>query len=284
MRVLTPDSMCCVLPYMANQITRDGRAETIEISDESSGSAEFIHSTDDGQFFFTSAAKPDKIFTAFDQSCFIRSSPCAQLRQMACDWRGTLHVIDSANQRVGLVTTEDDGAVTTIWAAETLGLCRPTGLAIGIDGYFYIADTGNHCISMVEIKMGRPTGRPMTLCGLPKAKGCVDAKGSAARLDHPYSLALDPFRNVLYFTEPKAIREVSLIYHHPSFDTCMIESSLRTDLQALLESSAPLGTFKFIVGDQAFSAPKCILAARCNYFKSMIESGLKEAIENEVSN
>ncbi len=76
----------------------------------------------------------------------------------------------------------------------TAAFLRPEGLAIDSQGNLYVADTGNHRIRRVS-----PDGRVSTFAG--SVQGYADGIGSAARLDGPADIELDPATGNLYVSE-----------------------------------------------------------------------------------
>ncbi len=107
---------------------------------------------------------------------------------LAVDERGTLAVADSTGHRVWAIAPT--GACTIV-AGSTYGhrdgpageaqFRYPSDVAIGPDGTWYVADTGNHCIRAIS-----PGGIVTTLAG--SIYGHADGSGPDARFREPSSL------------------------------------------------------------------------------------------------
>jgi sugar lactone lactonase YvrE len=103
-------------------------------------------------------------------------------------------VIVSDRGRHSIYRVSSGGTLTHIagngWAgyADARGnqarFSSPAGLAVDATGAVYVADTGNHCIRVVE-----PNGMVRTLAGGAKA-GLAEGRGATARFTSPVGLAL----------------------------------------------------------------------------------------------
>lgn len=111
------------------------------------------------------------------------------------DLNGNIYVADTANHTVRKITPA--GVVTTLAGTagasgstdDTGALARfnqPRGVAAGVDGTIYVADTTNHTIRQVT-----PGGVVTTIAGTAGAVGNVDATGTSARFDLPSGIAVD---------------------------------------------------------------------------------------------
>src|SRR4051812_8588915 len=67
----------------------------------------------------------------------------------------------------------------------------PLGLAIGTNGFIYVADCGNHIIRAIA-----SDGSVTTIAGTAGVWGTNDGNGSSARFNGPVGLALDPEGNL----------------------------------------------------------------------------------------
>jgi sugar lactone lactonase YvrE len=111
---------------------------------------------------------------------------------------GDLYLVDRTLNRVRRVNASNRW-VTTIAGgggsggyADGVGtLARfntPSGVALGADGWLYVADTGNHVLRRIALASGEVS----TLAGSPDcAAGWADGVGSAALFSEPIGLATD---------------------------------------------------------------------------------------------
>lgn len=67
----------------------------------------------------------------------------------------------------------------------------PTGIAVDIAGYVYVADTGNDTIRKIS-----PVGAVSTLAGMAGQSGSADGKGANARFNLPRGIAVDSSANL----------------------------------------------------------------------------------------
>lgn len=80
--------------------------------------------------------------------------------------------------------------------ASDARLSAPHGLCQLADGSILIADTGNHCIRMLDARMKDV----VTIAGRPNKAGHADGKGSAAQFQTPF--------DILVARDPKSRHEV----------------------------------------------------------------------------
>ncbi|MCL2723372.1 MAG: hypothetical protein FWD69_02950 [Polyangiaceae bacterium] len=142
---------------------------------------------------------------------------------IAVDAEGTVYVSESGNNDIRKMTP--DGQVTTLAGAGTGGtlndgvgtsatFSNPTGLAIGADGYLYVADTGNNAIRRVS-----PTGEVTTIAGqrAPHTNegiaGADDGPSDKASFNMPVGVAVNS-HGVIYVADSgnKKIRQITPIY------------------------------------------------------------------------
>lgn len=119
---------------------------------------------------------------------------------VAVNDQGILYVADSGNNRIlrvspgGLVRTLA-GSVANVGSADGVGgaaqFHRPIGVAVGVAGDVYVADTLNHTIRKITQE-----GVVSTLAGWPDQSGSADGVGSAARFCFPKGVAVDQAGNV----------------------------------------------------------------------------------------
>ena len=119
--------------------------------------------------------------------------PCG----MAVDAEGNLFVADHANHSIRKVTPR--GVVSTYAGTGHPGATNgyrlkasfnsPYGLALDGEGNLYVGDVANHMVRKIAAD-----GMVTTVAG--KYKGFSDRKGSQAKFNHPYGVAVDAENNV----------------------------------------------------------------------------------------
>jgi RHS repeat-associated protein len=120
---------------------------------------------------------------------------------------GTLYISDTGNARIrrvapnGVITTiAGGGDPTTLGdgdSATSASLSLPRGIALGMDGTVFVADTGHNRVRQIT-----PDGRIATAAGGGSpADGLGDGgQAPAAALDRPYDVAVDA-QGVLYIAD-----------------------------------------------------------------------------------
>lgn len=133
---------------------------------------------------------------------------------VAVDGAGNVYVADTNAQTIRKVTPA--GVVSTIAGmpgtpgstdgqGNAARFRNPEGLAVGVSGNVYVADTGNHTIRMVS-----PTGAVTTIAGVPRAAGSQDGAAAQALFRSPEAVVVDGAGNVLVAdTGNRTIRLVS---------------------------------------------------------------------------
>jgi sugar lactone lactonase YvrE len=109
---------------------------------------------------------------------------------------GSLYIADSGNDRIRVISP--DGIIRTAFGTGESGysgdggsaseavFLTPCGLALGVDGSLYIADTDNSCIRRVE-----PGGRICAIAGTGVAGYSRDGRpAKTAQLNRPFGIAM----------------------------------------------------------------------------------------------
>lgn len=129
------------------------------------------------------------------------NEPCA----LALDGKGNLYIADQSNNRIRKVE-RGSGVITTVagtgeatyegdgMPAREAALAGPSGLATGLDGALYIADTFNGRIRRVDLE----TGLISTVAGDGGAYRYTGQPGEfSTSLSRPYGIAVDGEGNIL---------------------------------------------------------------------------------------
>ncbi|HNX76020.1 MAG TPA: hypothetical protein PLM07_05825, partial [Candidatus Rifleibacterium sp.] len=118
----------------------------------------------------------------------------------AVDASGNLYVADTNNHTIRKITP--GGVVSTLaglsgnsGSADDNGsgarFNSPSGVAVDINGFVFVADTGNHTIRKIA-----PNGDVTTLAGSAGLSGTADQTGSLARFNNPFGIAVHSSGNL----------------------------------------------------------------------------------------
>lgn len=132
---------------------------------------------------------------------------------LALDTEGNLYVADTGNHRIRKVTPA--GVVATVAGAGRPGYAdgvvagaafhAPQGVAVGLRGVLYVADTGNHALRAIA------NNRVETIAGARRA-GRSDGIGTVAEFREPTALAVDDSNTIFVAdTGNNLVRRVSIL-------------------------------------------------------------------------
>ena len=208
---------------------------------------------------------------------------------VACSANGTIYVADHNNNRVRKITVLYGGCTVTTLAGDGAGGHRdgagaqarfdaPHGVAVDGDGNVLVTDYGGHRVRLVM-----PAGDTSTLAGNGTA-GSADGQGTAALLSWPVGAAVDAAGNLLVcdggnyrlrhvaagLAPPPALRAPGPAAPAPEMLALADYGKLLDDAEDTFQDVA------FLVGGETIRAHKAILAARCEYFDTMLNSGFAE--------
>lgn len=121
-------------------------------------------------------------------------------RGVAVDRSGNIYVADSYNYTIrkiapGAVVSTLAGLAGVAGSADGTGSAArfyfPQSVAVDSMGNVFVADEGNHTIRKIT-----PAGVVTTLAGFPGKSGSADGRGSKARFNYPFGVAVDRSGNV----------------------------------------------------------------------------------------
>lgn len=100
--------------------------------------------------------------------------------------------LDALGAPIGEVAAGRKGRAGHFDGANSVALFNePSAVAVyeesATQKYLYVADSGNHCIRRIDLKLGRTT----TIAGSPIRQGLLDGDGVKAKLNGPASIGVD---------------------------------------------------------------------------------------------
>ena len=210
---------------------------------------------------------------------------------VACDDEGNVCVADYGNHRIRKIAVADR-TVTTLAGSGTAGhqdgagaqaeFYHPLGVAVDGDGNVVVADQNNHRVRLVT-----RAGAVSTLAGSGTV-GSADGQGAAASFNNPNGVAVGAAGEVLVTEyDGHRLRRVAAGLNPPALMRAQAQGTeppplpeqarVATDLGKLLgEGEDTYHDVEFLVGGETIGAHKGVLAARCEYFSTMLGSSFAE--------
>jgi sugar lactone lactonase YvrE len=156
-----------------------------------------------------------------------------------------------------------------------------SGVAVDGDGNIIVADESNHRICKIT-----PLGHLSYLAGT--VKGHRDGDRASALFNEPSGVAVDGNGDVIVAdSSNRCIRRVAT--HELTTPRVFLNhglpqqsSTFASDLQHNLFDSGSFHDVCFVVEQERIEAHRCLLSARCEYFKSMFGDGFKEGDSAEI--
>jgi DNA-binding beta-propeller fold protein YncE len=210
---------------------------------------------------------------------------------VAVDGNGNIIVADSFNNCIRKITQQ--GHVSTLAGTSFRGhrdgegtgahFNWPTGVAVDRDGTVIVTDRDNHCIRKIT-----PQGQVSTLAGTGE-KGHEDGdRVSLAQFNQPVGVAVDENGNVIVADmSNNCIRCVASVSNDATSLVFLdlpplLQSCFVSDIQHHFFDSGSFHDVWFVVEEERIPSHRCLLSARCEYFRSMFGAGFKEGNSDEI--
>jgi len=158
---------------------------------------------------------------------------------------------------------------------EAAAFSAPNGLSVDADGNIYVADSGNHTIRRVS-----PEGEAVTLAG------SGEPGLSPQHFNSPCGLCVCilPGVGAALLVADRSNSCIRLVPVEALPPQAVEPSTLRRDLRRLLEEQ-PVeleGEAVFEVQGHRLRASKALLSVRCEHFRALFTSGMRECVEGLV--
>jgi sugar lactone lactonase YvrE len=205
---------------------------------------------------------------------------------VAVDGEGTVYVADGSNHRIRKITAQ--GAVTTLAGSGSASFGDgqgtgahfhyPRGVAVDGEGTVYVADHSNHRIRKITAQ-----GAVTTLAGSGSAS-FTDGQGTGAHFSSPMGVAISPVGNLLVADHRNhRIRciEAEAALCFVSALPGRMPSSYTVDMRKMLADET-LSDVTFVVDGERITAHRCICAARCEYFSTLLTGQFREGSDRST--
>lgn len=192
-------------------------------------------------------------------------------RGMAIDAQDNIYVADELNHCIRRISS--GGTVVTFAGSGISGHAdgdpslakfkNPYDVAVDeINGYYYVADKGNHCIRTMSL-----SGYVTTLAGIPSTIGYVDAPGAAARFNNPTSIAVEGELANIYVTDAgnHCVRKIDF--------TNVVTTFAGTNVLGQLDGNGTAARFSYPMGITLDSAGFLYLTDKDNHNVRRISLG-----------
>lgn len=184
-------------------------------------------------------------------------------RGLAIDAQDNIYVADELNHCIRRIST--GGTVVTFAGSGISGHAdgdpglakfkNPYDVAVDeINGYYYVADKGNHCVRTISL-----SGYVTTLAGVPATIGYVDAPGASARFNNPTSLAVEGELANIYVTDAgnHCVRKIDF--------TNVVTTFVGSNVSGQLDGNGAAARFNYPMGITLDSAGFLYLTDKDNH-------------------
>ncbi len=184
-------------------------------------------------------------------------------RGLAIDAQDNIYVADELNHCIRRISS--GGTVITFAGSGIAGHAdgdpglakfkNPYDVAVDeINGSYYVADKGNHCIRAMSL-----AGYVTTYAGVPATIGYVDAPGASARFNNPTSIAVEGELANIYVTDAgnHCVRKIDF--------TNVVTTFAGSNIQGQLDGNGTAARFNYPMGITLDSAGFLYLSDKDNH-------------------